>query len=110
MSRAVRGGSAAEMAELRAVLSLWAANDSRLQAKGELSALSRNLSILGSIGLHTLEYLQLQQAPPDRWVEEQMSAIRQAEQPLAEVNLAAARPVRMLVEAAGRPRGSGSNK
>jgi hexosaminidase len=102
--------SASQMAELRATLVAWAENDARLQPKGELAGLSKNLSILGSIGLQALEYLRQGQAPASGWIEQQAAALQEMETPQAEVNLAAVRPVRILVEAVARRHGGGSNK
>lgn len=107
---AAQDGSARELAELRAILTVWAENDARLQPQGELAGLSKNLSVLGSIGLRTLEYLQSGQAPPDRWMEDQMAALSVLERPEAEVNLAAVRPVRILLEGAAQKHSSGGNK
>jgi hexosaminidase len=91
-------GSAGELAELRAMLATWAENDTRLQPQGELAGLSKNLSVLGTIGLQTLEYLRQAQAPPDGWIERQLAALTQMERFTPEVNLAAVRPVRILIE------------
>jgi hexosaminidase len=110
MVHAANGGSAEDFAEFRATLSLWATNDARLQPKGELAGLSRNLSILGSIGLRTLEYLDSGQTPPEGWIEKQMATVSNIEKPLAEVNLAATRVVRILLERVARRLGSGGNK
>jgi hexosaminidase len=107
---ATTDGSASEIAELRAMLSAWAENDARLQPQGELAGLSKNLSVLGSIGLRTLEYLRLGQTPPERWIEQQMAALSEMEKPEAEVSLAAVRPVRILLEATARLHSSGGNK
>ncbi|HTW63916.1 MAG TPA: beta-N-acetylhexosaminidase [Bryobacteraceae bacterium] len=99
-----------DMAELRATLTAWAENDARLQPKGELAGLSKNLSLLGSIGLRTLDYLQTGQAPPNGWISQQIAALNTLEKPKAEVNLAAVRPIRILLEGAARQHGDGSNK
>jgi hexosaminidase len=110
MVLAAPDGSARELAELRAMLATWAENDARLQPQGELAGLSKNLSVLGTIGLQTLEYLRAAQAPPDGWVEQQMAALTQMERFMAEVNLAAVRPVRILVEGAAQRRSSAGKK
>jgi hexosaminidase len=102
--------SAREAAELRAMLTAWAENDARLQAPGELAGLSKNLSVLGSIGLRTLEYLRMGQAPPAGWIERQMAALTEMEKPEAEVKLAAVRPVRILLDGAAQRHSSGGNK
>jgi hexosaminidase len=92
-----------ELAELRAVLATWAENNARLQpgllqSNTELVGLSKNLSILGFIGSRALEYLRPGNAPPEGWAEQQIAALDEIEKPVAEVNLAAVRPVRILVE------------
>jgi hexosaminidase len=103
-------GSARDLAELRSTLTAWAENDSRLRPSGELTGLSKNLSILGSIGLQALEYLRPGQTQPAGWIEQQMALMKEIERPEAEVNLAAVRPVRILLEAAARRDPSGGNK
>src|SRR6202020_606722 len=80
--------SASDLAELRSTLTAWAENDARLQSPGELAGLSKNLSVLGSIGLRALEYLQPGQTAPAGWVDEQMVRLKDIERPEAEVNLA----------------------
>ncbi len=92
----------AEMSELRVTLTAWAENDVRLKATGELIPLSRNLSILGSIGLRTLEYLRTGRPAPDSWIPQQMQVLDKIEKPEAEVTLAAVRPVRMLLHVAAK--------
>ncbi len=97
-------------AELNAAFTLWAANDARLHPTGEIAELSKNLSIVGSIGLQTLEYLRTGQPAPENWIAQQTEALREIEKPSAEVTLAAVRPVRLLVEALARARTNGRNK
>ncbi len=103
-------GSASEIAELRSTLTAWAENDARLQSPGEVAGLAKNLSVLGSIGLRALEYLQPGKIAPAGWIEQQMALLKQMERPEAEVNLAAVRPVRILLEAAARRVTSEGNK
>jgi hexosaminidase len=102
--------SARAMSDLKATLEAWAACDARLQPKGELAGLSKNLSILGSIGLQTLEYLRSGNVPPLNWKEQQLATLRDMEKPVAEVTLAAVRPVRILLEGAARRSSDGGNK
>ena len=103
-------GSASEIAELRSTLTAWAENDARLQSPGEVAGLAKNLSVLGSIGLRALEYLQPGRIAPSGWIEQQMALLKEMERPEAEVNLAAVRPVRILLEAAARRVTSEGNK
>jgi hexosaminidase len=102
--------AASEIAELRLTLNAWADNDARLQATGELAGLSKNLSVLGRIGLQSLEYWRVGQAAPQGWVEQQITAINAMEKPTAEVNLAAVRPVRLLILAAAQGHSTTGNK
>ncbi len=90
--------------ELRAALTQWAENDARFEAPPDLATLSKNLSILGSIGLQTLEFLKGAQTAPDGWVDRQLAALKEIEKPSAEVNLAAIRPVRILIDAVASKR------
>jgi hexosaminidase len=100
LEQAVRNiGSPSELAELEATLTAWSENDLRLKPPAELASLSRNLSVLGAIGLHALEYLKANTVAPEGWVARQMQVLKQIQQPNAEVSLAAVRPVRMLIEA-----------
>jgi hexosaminidase len=107
----------AEIAELRAAFTGWSANAGQVPDNfltAELIPLSRNLSNLGSIGLRALEYLtDGKPASPD-WVAQQIQAIEGMEKPVAEVQLAATRPVRILIDAlsqsASRPRTNEVNK
>ena len=104
------GDSQSEAAELKATLTAWAENDARLDPTGEIAPLSKNLSILGSIGLQILEYLRSGESPPAGWIERQLSMLSDMEKPAAEVKLAAVRPVRRLLEALARQGSSGGNK
>src|SRR5262249_846686 len=94
---AIRSG---DFDSTHAILVAWSDN----RASGELEALSKNLSILGSIGLRALEFIRSGQPASAEWVSEQIEGLKSVEKPVAEVNLAAIRPVRMLVEAAGKRR------
>jgi hypothetical protein len=110
LERAARSDSPEARAELRVTLAAWAENDIRLHPTGELAALSKNLSILGSIGLRILEYLNAGNAPPEGWIGRQLALLSDMEKPEAEVKLAAVRPVRILLEGASQRLSSGGNK
>ncbi len=95
-------GSKAEIAELRAAFTEWSANNAQVSDKfltSELMPLSRNLSTLGLIGLRALEYLVDGKSGVPDWVPQQLQLIEQAEKPVAEVQLAATRPLRILLNA-----------
>jgi hexosaminidase len=91
--------SPTELAELEVRLTEWSESESRLRPPAELASLSRNLSIVGSIGLRALEYLKTGTAAPEGWVTRQLQVLDEIQKPNAEVVLAAVRPVRLLLEA-----------
>lgn len=106
--------SRADVALLRAQFEAWVDNDARVQtlAKGngllaEVLPLSANLKAVAEIGLKALNYLALPGAAPADWVAQQSAALDGMYQPVAECVLAAVRPVRVLVSAAGKVRGRG---
>jgi hexosaminidase len=72
---------------------------------GDVTSLSENLAKVGTIGLEALEYVGSGKSAPSRWAAEKTEFLKAAEEPNAEVVLAAVRPVRVLVEAAQNPRG-----
>ncbi len=99
------GGSKTEIAVLRAVFAEWAANDSQIAGNfltSELIPLSKNLSNLGSIGLRALEYLSAGKSAAPDWAAMQLRELDRMERPVAEVRLAAIRPVRILLSAVAR--------
>ena len=105
LERAASVADPADVAELRARFTEWAQNDQRLSPAieknsltVELVPLSRSLSTLGSIGLRTLEFLVQRQTPPEGWIQQQIQAIDELGKPVAEVRLAAVRPVRILLD------------
>ena len=89
-------------AELRASFVAWSENDARLQPPPELVGLSKNLSILGSIGVQALEFLKSGSEPPRGWIEQRRAAVLEMEAPQAEVRLAAVQPVRILLDTLAR--------
>jgi hexosaminidase len=97
--RRVAAGSSADLPDLHVRLTEWAENDSRLRPEGELISISRNLSLLGSIGLRTLEYLRSSEPVPAGWISSQMQTVDRIDKADAEVKLAAVRPVRLLLGA-----------
>ena len=99
--------STAEAAELRDAFGEWLVNDSHLitgnYLTSELIPLSKNLSELGSLGLRALEFLSNGKLPPPDWARQQLRQIKAMEKPVAEVQLVAVRPVRILLNALGAP-------
>ena len=102
-------GSPAEAALLRREFARWAANDARFQELAaesgpggtllaELQPLSRDLAALGNAGLKLLDALEKGQTPAAAFVAEQTKEITRMERPAAEVNLAAIRPVKVLLK------------
>jgi hexosaminidase len=98
-------GSPAEAALLRREFARWAANDARFQELAvdrpllaELLPLSRDLAALGNAGLKLLDALEKGQTPEAGFVATQTKEITRMEKPAAEVNLAATRPVKVLLK------------
>jgi hexosaminidase len=98
-------GSPAEAAMLRREFGRWAANDARFRKLAadspllvELLPLSRDLAALGNAGLKLLNALQKGQTPEAGFVAGQTKEITRMEKPAAEVNLAATRPVKVLLK------------
>ena len=95
-------GAKAEVYSLRAAFTEWAANDGQIAGNfltAELMPLSNNLSNLGFIGLRALEFLSSGKAGEPDWTAQQLQALDGMEKPVAEVRLAAIRPVRILLSA-----------
>jgi len=95
-----------ELAAIRIAFAEWSANADLLKPVFESNALlaeaapvSENLSKTGAIGLKALQFLESGERAPADWVAEQKRLLASMEKPLAEVSLAAVRPVRTLVEA-----------
>jgi len=93
------------LATLRAQFTLWAANDARFQALAEdngllaeVKPLSKDLAALGAAGLRMLDYLEFAQPVPADFIATQAAELARMQRPAAEVLLAAARPVKILLD------------
>jgi hexosaminidase len=98
-----------DIAYLREQFTRWAANDERFQrlATGnvlltEILPVSKDLSAVGDAGLKALDYLRDGTAPPATWVTAQNQEIARMLKPNVEVILAAARPLKILIDRASR--------
>jgi len=108
LEQAATRASSEDLARLREQFTIWAANDARFEALAqdnallaELRPLSRDLTALGAMGLKALDYLA--GAPvPGSWLADQNSQITRMLRPNVEVTLAAARPVRILLQQVAR--------
>jgi hexosaminidase len=96
---------------LREQFTVWAANDARFQSLiegngllAELAPLSKDLSALGAAGLKILDAIAANQPLPADWVSQQRAEITRMERPVVEVRMAAARPVKLLLEAVTAPK------
>ena len=101
--------AALESAELRFHLRAWAENNTRLEplAEGntrvaELLPLSGNLAAVGAIGLEALEVLRGGKTAGRDWIAARRHTLDELGKPMAEVSLAAVRPVRILLDAISR--------
>jgi hexosaminidase len=91
-------------AELRAAFLNWSSLESRFEQTSENNSLmvellprARDLASLGSIGLRALELFAAGGPAPADWLREKNTELDRIEKPAAEVNLAAVRPVRLLL-------------
>jgi hexosaminidase len=106
---AANPGAATESRLLRDGFTEWAANDGRFQpmAEGnllltELKPLSKDLSALGTMGLQILDYLGAGKAVPADWIATQNRELTRIQKPTVEVQLAATRPVKTLLDELAR--------
>lgn len=106
-SAAIRSVNARSPDTARGTLIRWRDNHQRLAPYfqsspmlREVEGLSADLATLGGIGLRALDYLPSHSAPTG-WARAQLALLDRMEKPRAEVILAAVRPVRALIEAAG---------
>jgi hexosaminidase len=93
-------------AQIRVQLERWRDNPARLQPLlddsallKELTPLSQSLASLGAAGLQALDYLDKGQRAPDAWKTQTLATIDQAAKPQADVFIAVAPAVGVLVNA-----------
>jgi hexosaminidase len=93
-------------AQIRVQLERWRDNPGRLQALldnsallKELAPLSQSLASLGAAGIQGLDYLDRGQRAPDAWKTQTLAMIDQAAKPQADVFIAVAPAVQVLVNA-----------
>jgi hexosaminidase len=103
---AAQAADAADLATLRAVFQVWAANDVRFEALAEGNALlaevkplSKDLAALGTMGLEILDYWGADKAAPAEWAAARSKELARMQRPNAEVLLAGTRPVKILLDA-----------
>ena len=96
-------------ADLRSILAQWAESEAQVRALAEnngllseIVPLARNLSSAARIGLRALDLLEKHLAAPEGWAARENQELAQLDQPIAEVKLAAVRPVRLLLGAVAR--------
>jgi hypothetical protein len=101
--------SPAEAALLRTAFTRWAANDAAFQELAadnpllaELKPVSRDLAALGATGLKLLDNIEKGAAPDASFVAAQNKEITRMEKPVAEVNLAATRPIKHLLKSGAK--------
>ena len=101
-----------ERKHVRLVLLAWKQNDARIRPLlenapllREVAPLSVALAQVGSIGLEALDKIDSGKTVDAGWVRDRLERLKQMEAPKAELNLAAVRPVRMLVEGCSREHG-----
>jgi hexosaminidase len=95
-----------DLEAIRMVFTEWCANKVQLKPLldgnfllNEAEPLSENLSKTGAIGLKALQFLESGELAPADWAGEQKQELSRMGKPVAEVVLAAVRPVRTLLDA-----------
>ena len=106
---ASKAASRTDSALLRAQFTRWAANDAAFQTLAEndfllaeLRPVSKDLSALAAAALRMLDYLESGRPAPRQWIADQRAELARKEKPMAEVSLAAVRPVKILLEELAR--------
>lgn len=97
-------------AQIRASLTSWRDNDSKLHSLlgqsfllQEVAPLSGNLSAIGAAGLQALDYLDKSQASPESWRAQQLGVMEQAKARQADLLLMVVAPVQQLIDASANP-------
>jgi hexosaminidase len=111
-------GSADDMELLRHSFELWESNrkplDSLIAANPalrEIEPVADAVARTGALGLEVMEYLQAGRPASEDWIAKRKSELDQCAQPRAEVVIAAARPVRLLLDAIElRARGASASR
>jgi len=99
-------GSIDTKAEVRALLTRWRDNQTKLEPLQtesfllkEIAPLSQELSAVAAAGLQALDYIDHGQRAPDAWAKQQLTLLEQAQKPKAQLLLMVVPPVQKLVEA-----------
>ena len=96
------------VAELQSAFTEWTSAGVELRSIhhnpliAEILPLADHLSSTGRIGLQALQFLESGKPAPAGWIDEQNRELDQLEKPVAQVRLAAVRPVRLLVAGLAR--------
>lgn len=105
LEQAAGSGTASDHARLRDQFRRWAGNDAAFQALAagnallaEAKPLSGDLAQLGVTGLEILDSLESAKPAPQAWLARQAQELTRMSKPSAELNLAAVRPVRILLD------------
>jgi hypothetical protein len=103
--RAARG-SAEDSELLRRNFALWESNrkpvDSLIaanQALREIGPVADAVAQAGTLGLEAMDYLKAGRPAPGDWITKKKSELDRCAEPRAELVIAAARPVRLLLDA-----------
>ncbi len=100
----------AAQAQIRMWLTTWRDNDAHLQPllsrtyllQADLP-LSQDLSMLATVGLQALDYLDKGQTAPDSWKTQQTALLEQSKKPMDDLLLMIVAPVQQLVDASSAP-------
>jgi hexosaminidase len=97
--------------QIRALLTTWRDNDTRLHPLldesfllHEVVPLSEDLSALGIAGLQALDYLDKSEPSPQSWHTQQLALVERAKAPKANLLLMVVAPVQQLIESSAGQR------
>jgi hexosaminidase len=99
-----------DRAQMRAWLTRWRDNDTRLKPTLEKSDLLKEdvpvsdaLRRLSVLGLEALDYLDRKERPPDAWLAQQQAFLETLKKPIAELRIAIAPSIEKLVSLTASP-------
>jgi hexosaminidase len=86
---------------LRSAFIQWQASAESAQSnslQAEAASVAKELAVAGSIGLQILDQMESGKSVSENWISEKKQILDKLDRPIAEVRLAAVRPVRILLD------------
>jgi hypothetical protein len=86
---------------LRSAFIQWQASAESAQSnslQAEAASVAKELAVAASIGLQILDQMESGKSVSENWISEKKQILDKLDRPIAEVRLAAVRPVRILLD------------